>query len=604
MSLPVFSRWSLPRRIRRRALTLAAGVLLAGRALAGSAEYSSYELEVLAPELERHRAEIEPSPDGKIVSEIHVVTLDVFDESDPVPDFFNVFHATTRERVIRRELLFREGEPYDSRRADETARNLKALRQLSLVLVVPITDPRPGFVRVLVMTKDVWSLRLNSDFQVANGRLNYLLLNPSEENVFGTHASVGALLVLERDTFSVGGLVSHHRILGSRLSGSAFTALVFNRHTGEREGSYGTLSYGLPLYSAEQRWAFGSTVEFRDYLVRLYGRDGRVFLFDADATEENDAIPVVYAYERYYSANEVTRAFGRQRRVLLTFGFEIDHTAYRARVPPGTDPRAEAELVEEEIPRGDTRLGPFVGLRLHEERYLKTIDLETLGLQEDFRLGYDATLRLYPASRALGSSRDLLGVSSGLSYTHALGDGLVRVLAASSIEYANDERHDALATLAARFASPRLGFGRIIADGVFQNRYWNHRNRRFALGGADRLRGYPTDDPALRGDDAAALNVELRTRGIDILSAQCGLAAFYDVGGVANRVSDIALRQSVGVGLRILFPQANRYVFRADYGLPLSPGYPTLPGGVFVTFGQAFGMPTLASPSVTGFAAR
>ncbi len=604
MSSSARSRWLSPRRIRRGAAALISGLLFAGAAFAAPVEYSSYELEVLAPELERHRAVLETSPNGKIISEIHVVTLDVFDESDPVPDFFNVFHATTRERVIRRELLFREGEPYDSRRADETARNLKALRQLSLVLVVPITDPRPGFVRVLVMTKDVWSLRLNSDFEVANGRLNYLLLNPSEENVFGTHASIGGLFVLERDTYSVGGLVSHNRILGTRLSGSVFYALVFNRHTGEREGSYGTMSYGLPLYSAEQRWSFGTTLEFRDYLGRLYGRDGRVFRFDADVTPYDDAIPVVYAYQRYFAANEVTRAFGRRVRALLTLGLELDHTAYRARVPPGTDPRAEAELVAEEIPRGDTRLGPFAGLRIQEERYLKTIELETLGLQEDFRLGPEASLRVYPASRALGSSRDLLGVFAGLSYTHAFGDGLVRVLGSSSIEYANDDQHDALATLGARVASPRLGFGRIVADAVFQNRYWNYRNRRFAVGGADRLRGYPTDDPALRGDDAAALNVELRTRGIDILSAQCGLAVFYDVAGAANRVSDIALRQSAGLGVRILFPQANRLVFRADYALPLSPGYAVLPGGAFVTFGQAFDMPALSSPSVTGFAAR
>jgi len=63
-----------------------------------------------------------------------------------------------------------------------------------------------------------------------------------------------------------------------------------------------------------------------------------------------------------------------------------------------------------------------------------------------------------------------------------------------------------------------------------------------ALGGDGRLRGYPAADTeasgsqSLRGEDVLALNTEFRSRAVDILSAQCGLAAFYDVGGVADRL--------------------------------------------------------------------
>ena len=180
------------------------GVSLAAHpARAEDAQHSRYELDILAEELERRGAALDPAPEGKTITGIEFVRLEVFDERDPMPDFVNVFHVTSRERVIRRELLFAEGERFRQSRIDETARNLKGLRQLSLVLIVPLAEREPDQVRLLVITKDIWSLRLNSDFQVADKRLNYLFLSPSEENLFGTHARIAGNFVLQRDTYSV-----------------------------------------------------------------------------------------------------------------------------------------------------------------------------------------------------------------------------------------------------------------------------------------------------------------------------------------------------------------------------------------------------------------
>jgi hypothetical protein len=114
-------------------------------------------------------------------------------------------------------------------------------------------------------------------------------------------------------------------------------------------------------------------------------------------------------------------------------------------------------------------------------------------------------------------------------------------------------------------------------------------NRAFFLGGDNRLRGYAP---------SGFINSEFRTGSIDILSAEVGLAAFHDAAHAAQRFSDLSPKQSAGIGLRALFPQINRTVFRVDWGLPLSPGYPPFPGGVFVSFGQAFSLPELDTPTV------
>ncbi|MDQ2644205.1 MAG: hypothetical protein M3020_10345 [Myxococcota bacterium] len=590
------SSWSLAR--ASWLLLALAGASLARPARAAEPHQSRYELETLTEELGKRGAELDPKPEGKTIAGIEFVRLEVFDERDPVPDFVNVFHVTSRERVIRRELLFEEGERWTQSRIDETARNLKGLRQLSLVLIAPLAAREPDQVRVLVITKDIWSLRLNSDFQVADKRLNYLFLSPSEENLFGTHARVAGNFVLQRDTYSVGGYVAHDRLFGSRLSAILSYNQVFNRDTGEREGYYGNFGYGMPLYSVDQRWAFNTGVVVRDYLSRLYGRNGAVARYDAESTAETESIPYVYAFEHHVGATQVTRSFGHDFKLDLSFGVEADRKRYRLYQADRFDARAVSEFETRELPRSDTRISPFLQLESYETRFLKTQELETLGLSEDFRLGHRAIARVYPANRELGSSRDLLGVFTGVSYAAALGDGLVIGLLESEIEVATREQHDARAAAALRIATPRFGFGRLIADGIVQNRYQNYLNRKYAVGGADRLRGYPTDDPDLRGDDAIAANLEFRSAGLNLLSVECGAAAFYDVGGAADGFEQLSLRQSAGIGLRFMFPEFDRIVLRADWGFPLSPGYATFPGALFFTFSQAFPVPGLSAPDV------
>lgn len=550
--------------------------------------YSNYELSAIRAELARQSAALDPAPEGKRIESIEIVTLEVFDENDPVPDFLNLFHATTRRRVISQELLFRVGDAFSQRRADETARNLKSLIQLSLVLIVPVAGVEPGSVRLLVITKDVWSLRLNWNAKAGSEGITYLALNPSERNVAGTHAAVGGLFVLNRSTYSAGLVASHGRILGTRLAGEVAASLVFNRKTGVREGSLGSFSYGLPRYSETQPWFYGVSLQWEDSLARV-----RV----AQAAGPELLLP--YRSERYLDVTSFTRSFGVRRKLEITFGAEADRRVYRSRVPESVDPALRADFERFDVPLSDTRISPFLQLSQFDNRFLKTIELETLGLQEDFRLGPEVQLKVYSASTQLGSSRDLIGVVSSAGYTLPLSDGLVRLNLSSFIEHAKAGRHQAKATAALRVASPRLGFGRLIFDGILENRYQNYLRLKSALGGDGRLRGYSAADTEasgsarLRGADVVALNTEFRSAAVDILSAQCGLAVFYDAGGAAQRFRDLALKESTGLGLRVLFPQLDRVLFRADWAFPLSKGSRSLPGSLFVSFGQAFLMPEL-----------
>jgi hypothetical protein len=459
-------------------------------------------------------------------------------------------------------------------------------------------------VRVLVITRDVWSLRLNWDLSAAAGEngltITRLVINPSEENFLGTHTIVGGLFTLDPGSYSFGMNAARRRLFGTDLEFSAVAGVVFGRVSGEAEGSYGAFTYGSPLRTTDDRWGWGTGITFRDDIARRFDANGRVELYDAEATALDDALPIEYARERFVGGVEYVHSFGHVDRYDLAFGAEADRTNARYDYGSGADPAALREFADEWLPVNDTRLSPFVQLRTHRERYFHTIDLETLALQENYRLGPEVLLRFYPASKAAGSTRDLIGVKSGVSYTASFGDGMARGVVTNTLEYELHGFHDASFEAQVHVATPRLGFGRFVADGLFADRYEDYLNLQYSLGGSGRLRGYPLAgfEGSFRGTTVVAANGEFRTTSVDIWSMQVGLDVFYDLGSAGDGIEELAFVQSAGAGLRILFPQLDRTVFRVDYAFPLSPGYATLPGALFVTFGQAFAMPELATPTV------
>jgi hypothetical protein len=121
----------------------------------------------------------------------------------------------------------------------------------------------------------------------------------------------------------------------------------------------------------------------------------------------------VYDASRYFGAYSLTRSYGRANKHDISVGFEVDRRKFRPRNTEGFDEVAVRDFVESELPVSDTRVSPFVQLRSYATRYHRVLDFETLGLQEDFRLGHEAIVRFYPATTEFASSRDMLGTRNG-----------------------------------------------------------------------------------------------------------------------------------------------------------------------------------------------
>lgn len=574
-------------------------------------DYSPYELETIglglrdriptfpAEDAKAVKSAIDDDPDGKMIEAVDVVRFEVFEERDPLPSFprrvANALHYTSRDQMIRRALLLQTGDLYLTALAEETARNLRAIGQISVALAVPIRGSAPDRVRWLIVTKDIWSLRLAWDVSATAGGIERLTLNPQEQNLLGLHHTLSTKFVYQPLSYSFGAGYAIPRFGNSWIGASTGVGITINT-AGQAEGSSGSLTVGQPLYSTRTPWAWSASGTWDVGIFRRYS-NARLVGYDSKLTTAVDPVPFAYHSGSASIGASVIRSFGWKYKNDFHLSYSLRSTAYSVLSGLSAPQVAIDDFTRRFLPRGDTRSGPIVQWHSYTTNFTRILDFQTLALQEDIRLGHDIYAQVYPVLEALGSSRNLVGAFLGAQYTVSLGDGFARAAVESTTERqinpspADDSLTDASIQGTARIVTPRFGIGRLVMDTTYLNRYRNYLNRLTFLGGDGRLRGYPTN--ALAGKDVIAYNIEFRSRPVEILSCEFGLAAFYDVGDAASGVGNLQPLQSVGMGFRALFPQLDRRAFRFDLAFPfdrrMADGTLVSPVAFYFGFDQAFG---------------
>jgi hypothetical protein len=582
-------------------------------AAAETRRYSPLEMERIRRALQRVGGTLDPNPAGKRIESVEVVALPVFEPEDPGPKFLNWFHATTKNYVIEREVLFRIGSPFEQRRSDEIERNLRSLLLFSVVLGLPVRGHEPDSIRYVVVTKDLWSLRVGWDGRINKGVIDYLSMEPTERNLFGSGRQLFGNLAFGRRTYTVGAGFYEPRLAGSRTRILVRANAIVNCQSGEIEGSSGAFQYSRPLYSTRTRWSYATSIAWSNIRSPLpvTGNLEGAICSAADSDElqvpveggKTAILPNQYFFDSQSFAQTFTRSYGYAYKTNLSFGVEAVRAAYgaadlsRIRSTEADPPLTSAEYsavvayYNRRVPTSSTRLGPFFQIQSFTTNFHRDINSETLALQEDvdFRLGHVASLKVYPALRALGSTRDLLGMDATVSYATSVDTGYLKASATHEVELSRPEDTDAALSLAFRFTSPRLKLGRFVYDARLVDHYRNYRNTPLGLGGTTRLRGY--QNTVAVGSHYLVGNLEFRSRPVEILSAQLAAVLFHDVGDAFDKFGQIHLRQGVGGGIRFLAPQLDRDVFRVDVGVPVPFSEPGGEVTVIATFGQAFDVP-------------
>lgn len=209
------------------------------------------------------------------LGKIQVVIGDVFDLTKPEEDVWvgrtaNRLHVTTRERVIRRVLLFAEGEQVLERRIYETERLLRALPFVKTARIDPEVLP-DGTVVAVVRVRDAWTTQVNVGASKVGGQ-SALNLGVDEKNFLGTGKSVAFDLSKNHERSTWGLAYGDPQFLGSRWTVAAHTQYLtdgFNRG----------IQVERPFYALETTWSMG--VGMTQSHASLYLYDQAVTVFQA-----------------------------------------------------------------------------------------------------------------------------------------------------------------------------------------------------------------------------------------------------------------------------------------------------------------------------------
>ena len=538
----------------------------------------------------------DPSPTGKTIGTVYVVNEDVFSKRDWYFQWFNVFHRTTRTEILRRELLFAPGQPYDPALIEESMRNLQAPPQVvlatggslvppelsSVVAIVPVASSQPGTVDVLVVTRDVWSLRFNTNFEFQQNTLSALDTSLSENNLFGWRKFLSLGFSLSLGNFDVGPTYFDPNIAGTRLQLYANALAFYTRGSDAYEGNSETLSVVYPLYSLASRWGAGVSAFHEDEVVR--GFQGNTLAAEPLTSDPGVTVPYIYRRRAAILDAHATRSYGAAVIQRLTLGYTLDD---RHSSPDdllaygGATPAQIQEFLAQYAPISERRSEPYVGYTMFTARYGVYRDLDTFDLRENAQLGPLVSLRAAYGAPELGADFRAFPLAASAAWTIDPWGGLARASASAALRLRDGQAIDQSLQGRLYLASPLFRrLMRVVVSAEVDAARNDTRHTRFFLGGDTGLRGYVIGE--LQGPAMFVGHAELRSVPLALYSQRVGGLLFCDVGDAAASISALSMRTDLGLGLRWLIPQLNASVIRVDWAVPLVDGA-VLAGGTTVT---------------------
>jgi hypothetical protein len=312
----------------------------------------------------------------------------------------NQLHFQTRPAVIRRELLFRVGEPYDSALVAESVRNLRALGVFRRVQIDTVRTASGLILRVL--TKDGWSTQADWRFRSTGGEVAFTI-GLVETNLLGTASTAAIRYRHDPDRSSVALSFRRPRMF-------AGTVGLGVQYENRSDGRVAGIALERPFFSLTSHRAFRFEAEdHRERILRFFeGED-----------IASDTLSRRYALVRASTAWAVHASSAGFLRLGLMGQVRRDDFK----------PEGSADAFTKTVTGS---FGPY--LVWNQARFLVTRGLAGFGREEDVDLGLTMRAGLQVAPRAFGYERDGIGalvsgrigatLPGGFAYVDAFADGL------------------------------------------------------------------------------------------------------------------------------------------------------------------------------------
>ncbi len=462
-----------------------------------------------------------------------------------------VIHGLERtdEQIIRRELLFAEGDVLDSTLVAETVRNLRRLLFVGEVHIRLLDHP--DGVEVTVSVEDLYSRALSP-----------LISGQIDELSFGAVAldynfrGRGQRLRLGLGNQAISGPWAELLFAEPRL-GNSRRALAVQLATGT-EGHDHALTFSRPFAALADRRAYGLSLFSQQAVRRLYS-EGQF------ATRYQDALDGGHIW--------LTRSYGAQTKVRPSVQLQ------------GTRRRFTASASDGYAPADRTRVIPSVSLLVWRPRYKRARYMRNLGPLEDLQTGSWLSLRWGFVHRSLGSDRTFSWYQAHLAPRFEPTKRSYAELALFASAYRGEGKFYNLLASASATAYFRLGAAHSLAlRAAWKALHRSENADQLLLGPAYGLRGYAPR--RYDGTRRALFNLEARPTLIHRPWYTLASAAFVDCGAAWTPNRETAnLVCSPGLGIRLGWPKVyNTPVLRGDIAYGAAEGT----YGLSVGLGQYF----------------
>lgn len=533
----------------------------------------SLELSSVLRALSSRHLTVEPSPWGKPIGRILVHNDDVFAEKSFL-QFFNYFHVTSKEDVVAREVILRRGQPWDQNKADETSRRLRDPVFSSVAVVLPVRGEVPGTVDVLVVTRDIWSLRFNTNYRYQDQSLTFLAASLSENNFLGRRKVLSVAYDMDQGQVGIGPLYLDKNFLGKHIEVRTSAAALFSRDaliddgSFESEGSQSSIDLSRPLWNLSEKWGAGVSFSHRFATERSF-RGANLRTYDNPDTEEKELAPWRYELRRWSASASVVRQWGGELKQRVGGGYSVESQRPELASDFPGDADLAAAFARDVLPRSELISLPYVNYGLFTPRYRTLRNVSTYDLAEDALLGPQLDASAGAGLGFLGSDNTFVRATASAGYALPFGeDGLMRLSAGIAGRLDDGDFIDNNASAELRVVSPTVRrLGRLVAEARFFTLWNETQNRFFTIGSDNGLRGFSIGE--FLGQRKVALQVEARSRPWRLAFFRFGGVAFYDAGGAAESLGQMSLHHNLGLGLRVLIPQLSRELMRFDFAFPL-----------------------------------
>lgn len=547
---------------------------------------SPYVLSVIDDALTQRGLERDPEAEGKAIERIEIAAYDVIEDQDPYPRFAAAIHSKTRDEVIERELLLHVGDSWAPLLAQESERNLRSNLFLSLSHLVACKSSDPNQVVLLVVTKDLWSLRPGFDILWVGTQLQHLGMYMTEQNFLGRRKIPGLDFSIDVATFLAGQRYRDPRVWGSRFYLSERGDLIWNKTTGVLEGGIAEAEFGLPLFSLASAWGFHLGIQYQKNIYREY-QSGSILRIQSP---ENENALLQYRQERAFLRAELQYSMGRRYKWDLSGGWKGWTQRFEYYPTEGTPSVTILNYLNQYyIPRTEAAGTLFVQARFYMADFLQLYDMERFEVPEDFRLGPDIRLETRFASPAFGLSQAFIEPEFQLDWLVQWAQHYLSFEAHGRARYqpgltASDWVNQVY-LLRGKFISAPFWKLRLVTAIAGTRRFFDLNRELSTLGSSTSLRGFAAG--YLYGQQSWNANIEIRTLPFRVRAFSLGGAAFFDLGNAFGTTYWGDVFGSIGIGFRMGMPQFNRSLLRVDFGFPVI--HPPAAASYFVlSFGQAF----------------